>query len=138
MAELVLKEEAYAIIGAAMAVHRDMGSGFLEPVYQECLEMELADRGIPGVPQQELPVLYKGRRLKKTYIADLVGYGKIIVELKALDKLTSREEAQAINYLKASGLEVALLVNFGAESLEWKRLVLTKSRGQAGPPAAAT
>jgi len=83
-------------------------------------------------------VLYKGRRLKKTYIADLVAGGKIIVELKALDKLTSREEAQVINYLKASGVEVALLINFGAESLEWKRLVLTKSRGQAGPPAAAT
>jgi GxxExxY protein len=138
MAELILKEEVYAIIGAAMAVHRDMGSGFLEPVYQECLEMELAGRAIPAVPQQELPVFYKGRRLKKTYIADLVAYGKIIVELKALDKLTPREESQAINYLKASGLEVALLINFGVESLEWKRLVLTKSRSPAGPPAAAS
>jgi GxxExxY protein len=90
-----------------------------EAVYQECLEMELADRGIPAVPQQELPVLYKGRRLKKTYIADLVAGGKIIAELKTLDKLTSREEAQAINYLKASGFEVAVLINFGAESLEY-------------------
>ena len=114
------------------------GPVLLEPVYQECLEMELADRGVPAVPQQELPVFYKGRQLKKTCIADLVAYGKIIVELKALDKLTSREEAQAINYLKASGFEVALLINFGTESLEWKRLVLTKSRGQAGPLAAAT
>jgi len=138
MAELILKEEVYAIIGAAMAVHREMGSGFLEAIYQECLEMELADRDIPGVPQQELPVLYKGRRLKKTYIADFVAYGKIIVELKALDELTSHEEAQAINYLKASGFEVALLINFGAESLEWKRMVLTKGRGQAGRSRAST
>jgi GxxExxY protein len=68
---------------------------------------------------------YKGRPLKKTYVADFVAFGKIIVELKALDKLTSREESQVINYLKASGLEVGALLNFGASSIEWKRIVLT-------------
>ena len=125
MAELILKEEVYAIVGAAMEVHRNKGNGFAEPVYQECMEIELAERGLPATPQQEMPIFYKGRRLKKTYIADFVAYGKIIVEFKALDRLTEREEAQVINYLKASGFEVAVLINFGAPSLEWKRIVLT-------------
>ena len=126
MAELILKDEVYAIVGAAMEVHRIKGHGFAEPVYQECMEIELAERGLPAAPQKELPIFYKGRRLKKTYVADFVGYGKIIVELKALDRLTEREEAQVINYLKSSGLEVAILINFGAPSLGWKRIVLTK------------
>jgi GxxExxY protein len=126
MAELIMKEEVYAIIGAAMEVHRNKGFGFAEPVYQECMEIELAMRDLPAIPQKEMPIFYKGRQLKKTYIADFVGYGKIIVELKALVRLTEREEAQVINYLKASGFEVAILINFGAPSLEWKRIVLTK------------
>ena len=88
--------------------------------------MELADRSVPVEAQKEMNISYKGRRLKKTYLADFVAFGKIIVELKALDKLTSREESQVINYLKASGLKVAVLINFGATSLEWKRIVLTK------------
>ena len=108
-----------------MEVHREKGFGFLEPVYQECMEIELAGRGIPAVAFQELPIYYKGRLLKKSYIADFVGFGKVIVELKALDRLTSREEGQVLNYLKASGLEVAVLINFGAPSLEWKRIVRT-------------
>ena len=125
MAALILKEEVYAIVGAAMEVHRIKGHGFAEPVYQECMEIELAERGLPAAPQKELPIFYKGRRLKKTYVSDFVAYDKIIVELKALDRLTEREEAQVINYLKSSGLEVAVLINFGAPSLEWKRIVLT-------------
>jgi GxxExxY protein len=126
MAELIMKEEVYAIIGAAMEVHRNKGHGFSEPVYQECMEIELAMRDPPAIPQKEMLIFYKSRQLKKTYIADFVAYGKIIVELKALDRLTEREEAQVINYLKASGFEVAVLINFGAPSLEWKRIVLTK------------
>jgi len=125
MAELTFKEEVYAIVGAAMEVHRENGFGFSELVYQECLEFELASRNIPFVPQKEMPIFYKGKQIKKTYIADLIAYGKIVVELKALDKLTSREEAQVINYLKVSKLEVGVLINFGAASLEWKRIVLT-------------
>jgi len=125
MAKLILKDEVYAIIGAAMEVHREKGFGFSEPVYQECMEIELADRKVPAEAQKEMTIFYKGRRLKKTYLADFVAYGKIIVELKALDKLTPREEAQVINYLKSSGLEVGVLINFGATSLEWKRIVLT-------------
>jgi GxxExxY protein len=128
MQELILKEEVYAIVGAAMEVHREKGFGFSEPVYQECMELELVDRRIPSQPQQEMRLWYKGRPLKKTYVADFIAFGKIIVELKALDKLTSREESQVLNYLKASGLEVGVLVNFGAPSLEWKRIVLTNRR----------
>jgi len=126
MAELILKDEVYAIVGAAMEVHREKGFGFTEPVYQECMEMELSVRKIPALAQKEMPISYKGRPLKKTYIADFVAYDKIIVELKALDKLSSREEAQVINYLKSSGLEAGVLINFGAPSLEWKRIVLTQ------------
>jgi GxxExxY protein len=125
MAELILKDEVYAIVGAAMEVHRIKGHGFAEPVYQECMEIKLGERGLPNTPKKEMPIFYKGRKLKKTYIADFVAYERIIVELKALDRLTEREEAQVINYLKSSGLEVAVLINFGAPSLEWKRIVLT-------------
>jgi len=131
MAKLILKDEVYAIVGAAMEVHREKGFGFLEPVYQECMEIELADRKLPAEAQKELTIFYKGRRLKKTYPADFVVYGKIIVELKALDKLTSREEAQVIDYLKSSSLEVGVLINFGAPSLEWKRIVLTGRGAEA-------
>ena len=90
------------------------------------MEIELARRDLPAIPQKAMPIFYKSRQLKKTYMADFVAYGKIIVELKALDRLTEREEAQVINYLKASGFEVAVLINFGVPILEWKRIVLTK------------
>ena len=126
MAALLLKEEVYSLVGAAMEVHRDKGCGFSEPVYQECMEVELADRAIPATPQVEMPIVYKGRPLRKKYIADFFAYEKLVVELKAIDHLTSREDAQVLNYLKASGLQVGLLINFGARSLEWKRLVLTQ------------
>jgi GxxExxY protein len=125
MEKLILKDEVYTIVGAAMEVHREKGFGFSEPVYQECMEIELVCRKVPSEPQREMHLSYKGRPLKETYVADFVAFGKIIVELKALDKLTSREESQVINYLKASGLEVGVLLNFGASSLEWKRIVLT-------------
>jgi GxxExxY protein len=125
MAKLIFKDEVFAIVGAAMEVHLEKGCGFAEPVYQECMEIELADRKIPAEAQKEMRIFYKGRQLKKTYLADFVVYDKIIVELKALDQLTSCEESQVINYLKSSGLELGVLINFGAASLEWKRIVLT-------------
>jgi GxxExxY protein len=128
MTDLKFKEEVYAIVGAAMEVHREKGRGFAEPVYQECLEIEFLSRNIPVEAQKEMQIFYKSRLLRKTYVADFVTYGKIIVELKALDKLTPLEESQVINYLKSSGLEVAVLINFGAQSLEWKRVVLTRTR----------
>lgn len=126
MADLLLKEEVFAIIGAAMEVYNELRSGFLEPIYQEALEMEFADRHISFQPQKELRVYYKGRLLKKTYVADFFVFDKIMVEIKALDRLTSREEAQLLNYLKATQMEVGVLINFGAaNNLEWKRMVRT-------------
>ena len=124
MAELILKEEVFAIVGAAIEVHRTLGPGFLEPVYQEALEIESRARGLAFEPQKILRIPYKGQYLKKEYIADLVYFDKVIVELKALDRLTSREEAQVLNYLKATKMKVGVLINFGSHlKLEWKRLV---------------
>lgn len=116
-------EKTYQIIGAAMEVHRHLGSGFLEAVYQEALERELTARGIPFRAQPELRITYKGETLRKTYQPDFVCFEEIIVEIKALSNLSGAEEAQVINYLKASGLTLGLLINFGSRSLEHKRLV---------------
>ncbi|MFT3786325.1 MAG: GxxExxY protein [Tepidisphaeraceae bacterium] len=124
MAELLLADEVYVIVGAAIEVHRELGCGYLEGVYQEAFEREFAIRGIPFEAQKELTIYYKGERLNKTYFADVLCYGKVIVELKVLRELTSREESQLLNYLKATGLRVGLLINFGAEGvLDWKRMV---------------
>jgi GxxExxY protein len=122
--EPLFKEEVFAIIGAAMEVHTELGPGFLEAVYQEALEIELKKRGIPFDSQRQITLHYKGIQLEKEYVADLLCYGKIIVELKALDSLTTREAAQLLNYLKATGMRLGLLVNFGhAGKLEWKRYI---------------
>ena len=127
MTDLLYKDEVYAIVGAAMDVYNDLGPGFLENVYQEAMEIELESRKIPSQSPQEIHIRYKGRPLRKFYIADLVCYDQIIVELKAIDKLTLRDEGQLINYLKATGLKVGVLINFGHyPQLEWKRLVFTK------------
>jgi GxxExxY protein len=122
--DLILKDEVYAIVGAAIEVHRELGPGFLEPVYQEAMEIELRSRNILFESQKQLVIHYKGHQLQKEYIADLVCYGQVIIELKALDRLSGREEAQLLNYLKATGLRVGLLINFGSTGrLEWKRFV---------------
>ena len=121
---LLYKELTGKIIGAAMEVHRTLGCGFLEAVYQEALELELELQRIPFIAQQELTIVYKGRTLEQKYKPDIIADNKVIVEIKALARLTGIEEAQVINYLKATGCKVALLINFGAKSLEWKRLVL--------------
>lgn len=105
--------------------HRQLGHGFLEAVYQEASAVEYAARGIPFEREVILVVKYKGVALNCHYKADFICFGEVLVELKALDRLTSREEAQVINYLKATGLSRAVLLNFGAPSLEYKRLVLT-------------
>jgi GxxExxY protein len=115
--------QTYAIIGAAMEVHRVLGHGFLEAVYQEVLSEEIQRREIPSCQQVELPISYKGKTLATHYRADFVVFESIIVEIKALDMLTSREKAQLLNYLKASGYHRGLLVNFGARSLQHERLV---------------
>ena len=111
------------IIGAAMEVHKELGCGFLETVYQEALEREFLEQEIPCKSQPIVEILYKGRPLHKTYQPDYVCYNEVIVEIKAISGLSGIEEAQLINYLKATGLKVGLLINFGAKSLEYKRLV---------------
>ena len=117
-------EETYAIIGAAMAVHNELGCGFLETVYQEALEQEFLFRDVPYVREKKLAIRYKGQELQSHYQADFICFDSVIVELKALQKLSGIEEAQVINYLKASDLNKALLINFGTPRLEYKRLVL--------------
>src|SRR5215207_2650084 len=103
MTDLIYKEEVFAIVGAAMEVHNVLGPGFLEAVYQEALEIEFATRQIPFSAQHELRIDYKGRYLKKTYFADFFAYNDIIIEIKAMERLTSREIAQLLNYLNATG-----------------------------------
>jgi len=112
--EILFKEECYAIQGAVFEVYREMGCGFLESVYQECLENELNRKGIPFVSQHDLQLSYKGDRLKQTYRPDFVCYGQIIVEIKATKDTAPEHKAQVINYLKATKCKLGLLVNFGA------------------------
>jgi len=125
MAELIFKQEVYQIIGAAMDVYYQLGRGFLEPVYQEALAIELRRRGIPFEAQRELTIYYKGQPLEKRYFPDVICFGQIVVELKVCDRLTGKEKSQILNYLKATKNHVGLLINFGSRgTLEWKRYVL--------------
>ncbi|MFB3879904.1 MAG: GxxExxY protein [Armatimonadota bacterium] len=116
----------YAVIGAAMQVHAELGFGFLEAVHQEALTVEFRRRRIPFAAQLELPIAYRGEKLKTTYRADFVCFDDLTVEIKALAALGGTEEAQLINYLKATGFELGLLLNFGAESLEVRRRIFSK------------
>jgi GxxExxY protein len=124
MTELLLKDEVYAVIGAAIEVHRELGPGFLEAVYQEAMEIELADRGIPFLAQEPLTIRFKTRVLKKRHEPDLLCYNLLVAELKAWNQLTGSDEAQLLNYLKATSLRVGVLINFGSVGkLEWKRFI---------------
>ncbi len=123
MDQLLFKNEVYAIVGAAFEVHKELGPGFLEAVYQEALVIEFQARGIPFEKEMWMLLWYKERQLEKRYKADFVCYEKIVVELKALAQLSGNEQAKIINYLKASETRVAVLLNFGRPSLEWKRFV---------------
>jgi GxxExxY protein len=122
--EVLFKKESYSIIGAAMEVHRTLGRGFLESVYQESLGLELNIRQVPFSKEQNLELFYKGEKLNKYFTADFICFDKIILELKSVSGLTSEHEAQVFNYLKATQLNLALLINFGANSLQYKRIVL--------------
>jgi GxxExxY protein len=116
--------QTYAIIGAAMAVHTELGCGFLESVYRASLTVELESRRIPHRVEVPFPIVYKGQPLALTYRADLVCFDEVVVEVKALGRVGPVEQAQAINYLKASRLGRCLILNFGTRSLEWRRVVL--------------
>ena len=127
MTEILFKALSFAIIGAAMEVHKILGPGFLESVYQAALAKELTLRGIPFQRQVELPVTYKGDIIG-VYKADLVIDGKIVVEIKGISNLNASHQAQAFHYLAATGLELATLINFGAGSLEYRRVVKSEKQ----------
>ena len=122
MSRYLYQNETYAIRGCLRTVAFELGSGFLEKVYQEALELEFQEAGIPYEREVKLKVFYKGKPLQQDYIADFVCYDKIIVELKAVTRLDTVHEAQVFNYLKATGMDLALLVNFGENPLKIKRL----------------
>jgi len=120
---MVSDERTFKIIGAAFEVHKELGCGFLEAVYQEALAREFVEQGIPFKSQPIVQIVYKGRPLTKNYQPDFICHDAVIVEIKALEKVGGAEQAQLLNYLKASGLKVGLLLNFGSRSLEHKRFV---------------
>jgi GxxExxY protein len=124
--ELLHKDLTGKILGAAMEVHRELGCGFLEAIYQEALEHEMKLRHINFVRQKAHRVAYKDIVLRHPYVPDLIIEEKVVVDLKAIREIGSIEEAQMINYLKITALEVGLLINFANRSLEWKRLVLSE------------
>lgn len=126
--DLLFRDEVYRLVGASLAVHKDRGNGFAEPVYQDALEIELELSEIPFDPQRNYQIHYRGRVLKHTYTPDLLCFDKIIVELKAVKCLTDEHRAQLLNYLKVTGHQLGLLVNFGSHpKLEWERIILTHS-----------
>ncbi len=125
--DLLYKDECYKIIGACFEVYNNKGCGFLEPVYQECLQIEFDYQGIPYEAQKELFISYRDHRLRQMYKADFVCYGNIIVEIKAVSKLVDEHRGQVINYLNAAGVKLGLLVNFGHyPQLEWERVIFEK------------
>jgi GxxExxY protein len=124
MKETHTDPETYAVIGAAMEVHKVLGCGFLENVYQQALAKEFEIREIPFSKEVQFPVSYKGEVLDCHYQADFICYGNVIVELKALEMLTGKHDSQLINYLKATGRKRGLLINFGQSSLQYQRRIL--------------
>ena len=127
--ELIYKEESYKIVGACFEVYREKGCGFLEPVYQECMELDLRLQGSPFVPQKPLLLEYKGCPLRSKYQPDFLCYDRIVLELKAVTELTDEHRAQILNYLKATGLRLGLLVNFGHyPKAQVERIVTGKGR----------
>ncbi len=124
MSEIVLPDESYRIMGACFEVYREMGPGFLEAVYQECLEIEFALQGLPARSQMELPLRYKHRLLRKGYTPDSICYDAIVLEIKAVTELTDIFRAQVLNYLKATNMQLGLLVNFNHHpKLQYERIV---------------
>jgi len=125
---IIYPEESYAIIGACFNVYNEKGCGFVEPVYQECLEIEMGFQGIPFDAHRELRLEYRGRTLKQRYIPDFICHDKIVVELKAVSQITDEHRAQVFNYRRATGMKLGLLVNFGRHpELQYERIVFSES-----------
>lgn len=122
--QVLYKDESYAIIGACLEVYNTLGNGFLEAVYQEALEIEFALRGISFEREKRLEIEYKGHVLSKKYVADFICYDKIVVEVKATDKLVAENTSQILNYLNTTAHKLGLLVNFGEDSFRQKRIIL--------------
>lgn len=122
--DYIFKDECYKIIGACMEVHNQLGAGFLEAVYREALEIEFREMGIPFRTETRLDVFYKEEKLSKYYVADFICFSAIIIEIKAIDGLTDEHFGQVLNYLKATGLRMGLLINFGSPKLQYKRVIL--------------
>lgn len=123
MSNFLYKDETYKIIGTVMEVHNELGSGFLEAVYQEAFEIELKNQDIPYEREKMLNIYYKNQKLKKEYIAGFFCFNHIVVELKALSTLNSQHESQLLNYLTTTKTKIGLLINFGTSSLEYKRMI---------------
>jgi len=126
MSEILFRDESYRIMGACFEVYREKGCGFLEDVYQECLELEFAAQDIPAISQPELQLEYKGTILRKKYKPDFVCYNKIIIELKSVKTLDDSHRAQLHNYLRATGYKLGLLINFGTyPKIQYERIALS-------------
>ena len=119
---ILYKDESYSIISACLEVHKTLGSGFLEAVYQKALEIEFAERNISFKAEQPINITYKGYVLNKDYFADFICYDSIIIETKAVSKIIGAHKAQLLNYLKGTGLKLGIIVNFGEQSLKWERI----------------
>jgi GxxExxY protein len=129
MTDIIYREESYKIMGGCFEVYQEKGCGFLEAVYQECLEMEFQMQGILFVPKKPLALSYKGRALKQAYQPDFICLDKIILEIKAVSALADEHRAQVLNYLNATGFKLGLLVNFGHyPKVEWERIANTRGR----------
>ncbi len=127
MSKTYLEQEGYDLMGAVFEVYKELGHGLSEEIYHESLEMELGWRNIPYAPKGELAVYYKGHRLKKTYIPDLLVFGEIVTELKTVKALTSGHEQQLLNYMHITRKAVGYLINFSTpQSVEWKRFILSE------------
>ena len=124
MEEFIFREECYEIIGCAIKVHNELGYGFLESVYQEALALEFDEGKIPYSKEKSIEIKYKGMLLSRKFVADFLCYDQIIVELKAVNSLSSEHYAQVLNYLKATGKRLGILINFGSERLQYKRIIL--------------
>jgi len=135
--DIILKDESYAVMGACFEVYKEKGPGFVEQVYHECLVFEFQEQKLPSVSKPQLEISYKRQRLPKKVEPDFVCYGNVILEIKAVKKLTDDHRAQVMNYLRATGFELGLLVNFsGQPQLEWERIVNTKPQSlpSTSPP----